>query len=109
MAKAKNQRPSEVNPLDGEPLRFHVRSRSRPIQHLVDLAESRCGCERSMIHQERCWHIKQAVEYVKTKMGWSAHDWAHVEQVLRQKAGQGAVGTGEVQRPNDADCQDGPF
>lgn len=75
---------SGVEPIAGEPLRFHVQSASRPdIKHLVDLQEcgfnSACGCEVfQMKHlpmlrydrrekrpplKRRCKHIKLALEY----------------------------------------------
>ena len=71
--------PSEFDPqpIDGEPLRFHVRSRSEPFPHLVDLGEycgnGQCSCidfemrrkpllERGAYPADwlECWHIRQA-------------------------------------------------
>ncbi len=78
-----------VFPIAGEPLRFHVRSRSNPAhKHLVDLGcyehkkrpgifNGQCACEDFAFHlkklldagafpndKTRCWHIKQAVKFL---------------------------------------------
>ena len=69
-----------VEPIPGEPFRFHVQSRSRPgLKFLVDLEEldqnGICGCERFEFFMRpkldkgergqhlRCWHIEQARDY----------------------------------------------
>lgn len=50
-----------VTPIYGEPFRYHVRSRSGPHQHLVDLSENgfygRCDCE--------AWLFKYAPKVAK--------------------------------------------
>jgi len=76
--------PALVGPIPGEPMRFHVQSRSRSsIKHLVDLEElgfhGNCSCENfnfehlpklrqeqregKPIKYRRCFHIKRAWEY----------------------------------------------
>jgi hypothetical protein len=76
--------PGGVHPIPGEPLRFHVQSRSDcRVSHLVDLQEcgfnGACGChdfqmrhlpklkedrrEGRAMRKRRCWHIRQALYY----------------------------------------------
>ena len=69
-----------VSPIEGELFRFHVRSRTRGIQHLVDLEEyewnGACSCEHFTLrfrrqledgaapgNSRRCDHIKRARDY----------------------------------------------
>ncbi len=64
-----------VEPIDGEPFRFHVRSRSRQdIRHLVDVEENRCSCEHAEFRVNphlnkgesaaRCWHLQMARDFL---------------------------------------------
>lgn len=99
--------------MEGEPLRFFVQSRSRPFQHLVDLddeGDQGCGCERSMINRETCYHIRLAIAHVRQAMGWSVEDWAYVETKIKE--GKGVVGKSRVESyvTNEKDqYQDCPF
>jgi hypothetical protein len=70
-----------VEPIPGEPLRFHVRSRRQGVEpHLVDLEEwrlnGRCNCEHFEFRLQpelargakpgpamRCWHIQLARQW----------------------------------------------
>ena len=71
MSNKTQQPPDGVEPIPFEPLRFRVRSRSRPkVWHLVDVEESVCSCEqydfrigprRKIVKaREYCWHLRQA-------------------------------------------------
>jgi hypothetical protein len=76
--------PSEVIPISGEPLRFHVASRSRKTVHLVDLEEydmnGACSCEHFAFtlqpllesgaknRNTRCYHIQRARDYLCDKI-----------------------------------------
>ena len=72
-------RAAVIEPITGEPLRFHVQSRTvENLKHLVDLEEYNfngfCGCqdfdfrkrmiaERRNGERARCWHIEQARDF----------------------------------------------
>ena len=72
----------KVHPIAGEPMRFHVQSKSRrDVRHLVDLAEDngdgQCGCEQFQmrIAPKRkqgvinyCDHIVSAYRYFGKQM-----------------------------------------
>ncbi len=64
-----------VEPIDGEPLRFRVKSRSRhAFSLLVDLETDECGCEDFQFRVSparakgesvrRCWHLEEARNYL---------------------------------------------
>lgn len=67
-----------VEDIEGEPLRFHVGSKSRvEIKHLVDLEElngrGRCGCEHFSIRLDKekhltCDHVKAAQIHLAKKV-----------------------------------------
>ena len=58
-----------VRPVPGERDRYFVSSESRDIDHIVDLdfeGKIVCGCERSLIYNETCKHIKAVLDFVAT-------------------------------------------
>lgn len=66
-----------IRPFPNEQGRFFVQSRSRDLEHTVDLQwqeepnkkpHAQCGCERSFIYGESCVHIKAAVDYEKARL-----------------------------------------
>lgn len=66
-----------VTPIPYEQGRFFVQSRSRPIEHTVDLVyqdevnrkpHPMCGCERNFIYDEMCPHILACVEYERLRL-----------------------------------------
>lgn len=64
-----------ITPIDGEPTRFHVQSRSRSwVLHVVDLAykenmtakdvqHAACSCEEFSLKGNTCAHIIACVDY----------------------------------------------
>jgi hypothetical protein len=75
----------DVKPVEGEIMRYHVKSRSGPDAHLVDLVEygfnGQCDCENFRYRCEpklqqgtpldgrfRCHHIKQALAHFTATM-----------------------------------------
>lgn len=76
---SKKSKTAVVDPIVGEPLRFHVQSRTvEDLKYLVDLEEygfnGFCGCQdfdfrKRMIAQKmngeraRCWHIERARDF----------------------------------------------
>lgn len=71
----------KVTQLAGEPLRFHVESRTRSVDHLVDFTSGRgeCSCEHftlTILIQIRdkvpgvreCWHIGAARNFAVRKL-----------------------------------------
>lgn len=75
----------EVEPIEGEPLRFMVRSRRSASRYLVDLEPYRlngqCGCHHFQYRLEptlakgeaphaslRCYHIKRARAHILEKL-----------------------------------------
>ncbi len=76
MIKAKHF-PQNVSPVPGEIARYRVRSSSRNREHLVDINEIKCACERDnkgigaqrrkelgyLPYADWCDHLKQAACY----------------------------------------------
>lgn len=53
-----------VTPIEGEPRRYHVQSRTRQEPWLVDTEENVCACQEFYGRKvSGCWHLDQAKEF----------------------------------------------